>query len=415
MSRKLLALILSLIVLMSMCSLSVSAEKDILKFGKDGKFRIMQINDFQDRDNTNSKSLDFLEAALDIYKPDLVVLVGDQLHDHFPNATVERLKTAIANQVKPIEERGIPFIFTFGNHDRDYNNMFPMENQAAFYRTFSCCYAGTDGADGGTYNTLIYRSNGSAPALNIYMMDTHQWNGQGTTSGVTKAQVDWYIDRSNALKELNGGKVVPSLVFQHIPVKEIRSFLKEVPKGTEGALKSRFYDAYYILDENANWTGDRNIMREIPGTEHPDKVITGQYQAWVQQGDVMGAYFGHDHINTFIGKTEDGIELGYNGGFGFATYGDPGERYARIFDFNENDIESFTHKTIYYTECVEQLPTEPEIPDEPDEPTEPENPSDNCSCNCHKAGIMGIIWKILNFFYKLFGMNKTCECGITHY
>lgn len=41
--------------------------------------------------------------------------------------------------------------------------------------------------------------------------------------------------------------------------------------------------------------------------------------------------------------------------------------------------------------------------------------TDNCSCNCHKSGISGLIWKILRFFYKLFGMNKTCSCGVAHY
>lgn len=39
----------------------------------------------------------------------------------------------------------------------------------------------------------------------------------------------------------------------------------------------------------------------------------------------------------------------------------------------------------------------------------------SCSCNCHKNGLMGIIWKILKFFYKIFGMNKTCSCGVVHY
>lgn len=41
--------------------------------------------------------------------------------------------------------------------------------------------------------------------------------------------------------------------------------------------------------------------------------------------------------------------------------------------------------------------------------------ADNCSCNCHKGGFMGFIWKILCFFYKLFGMNKICACGVAHY
>ena len=44
-----------------------------------------------------------------------------------------------------------------------------------------------------------------------------------------------------------------------------------------------------------------------------------------------------------------------------------------------------------------------------------ESKTASCSCNCHKSGIMGIIWKILNFFYKIFGMNKTCACGVAHY
>ena len=38
-----------------------------------------------------------------------------------------------------------------------------------------------------------------------------------------------------------------------------------------------------------------------------------------------------------------------------------------------------------------------------------------CSCNCHKTGFMGFIWKITRFFNKLFKTNKTCACGVVHY
>lgn len=37
--------------------------------------------------------------------------------------------------------------------------------------------------------------------------------------------------------------------------------------------------------------------------------------------------------------------------------------------------------------------------------------TDNCSCNCHKTGFIGFIWKIINFFNKLFKTNRVCECG----
>ena len=48
------------------------------------------------------------------------------------------------------------------------------------------------------------------------------------------------------------------------------------------------------------------------------------------------------------------------------------------------------------------------------EPEVPSDPSENCSCNCHKGGIAGFFFRIINFFQKLFGMNKICECGAKH-
>ena len=42
------------------------------------------------------------------------------------------------------------------------------------------------------------------------------------------------------------------------------------------------------------------------------------------------------------------------------------------------------------------------------------NRANDCSCNCHKGGISGFFFKILNFFQKLFGTNKICACGAKH-
>lgn len=41
--------------------------------------------------------------------------------------------------------------------------------------------------------------------------------------------------------------------------------------------------------------------------------------------------------------------------------------------------------------------------------------TDNCDHLCHKDGFMGFIWKIVQFFWKLFKMNPVCECGAAHY
>ena len=54
-----------------------------------------------------------------------------------------------------------------------------------------------------------------------------------------------------------------------------------------------------------------------------------------------------------------------------------------------------------------EKPAEPDTPDEPTDST--------CDHLCHKSGFIGFIWKIVQFFWKLFKMNPVCECGAAHY
>ena len=44
----------------------------------------------------------------------------------------------------------------------------------------------------------------------------------------------------------------------------------------------------------------------------------------------------------------------------------------------------------------------------------PDTPDNDCSCNCHKGGLAGLFFKIINFFQKLLGKNKICACGVKH-
>lgn len=44
-----------------------------------------------------------------------------------------------------------------------------------------------------------------------------------------------------------------------------------------------------------------------------------------------------------------------------------------------------------------------------------EEDKESCTCKCHKTGFMGFIWKIVNFFNRLFRKNQYCECGAKHW
>lgn len=39
----------------------------------------------------------------------------------------------------------------------------------------------------------------------------------------------------------------------------------------------------------------------------------------------------------------------------------------------------------------------------------------NCTCICHKSGFMALVYAFVNLFWRIFGMYKTCECGVWHW
>ncbi len=320
-----------------------------LKFNENGKFRILQISDLQDTKATSVDTLQFLEAAIPEVKPDLIVLTGDQLDVvglwGKGDTLKKNVRKAIDGIMAPIKASGIPFLVTFGNHDCQTG--MPNAEQAEIYAEIENCICFDDLNDGrpnaGTYNQLIMSSDGTKPAMNIYMVDSNSAHptAVGGYDQVHPEQIEWCAKKSAELKAENGGKPVPSIVFQHIPVWDIYNVLKEVPKGTKGALagfRSR-KGKYFALDEEKVWqTGTFGEVPAVPEEDGP------QFEEILKQGDVFAMYFGHDHYNSFAGKYK-GVDLGYCPGAGYNTYG-LNPRGMRVFDFDENDVERYETKVL---------------------------------------------------------------------
>ncbi|MCR5041402.1 MAG: metallophosphoesterase family protein [Clostridia bacterium] len=331
---------------------SASGDKT-LKFNEDGSFKILMFNDTQDLGkNGSSKMTDFLIKAIDSEDPDLVVFVGDQLSDVYPFASAKDFAVAVENICKPLEDRGIPFLATLGNHDHDRANVLDEAGQYALYDRFTMNYATENGPDPFTYNVEIKTHDGSRTALNIFMMDSNNKAPEGGYAGIGADQLAWYNETSAALKEANGGTVMPSMIFQHVPVKEIYNLFKECSWNTDGAVYSRRDGKWYVLDEN-KIADDGGRLGEAPCSENFDR-ITGQYQAWLENGDIIGAFFGHDHVNSYWGVTDDGIKMGYNGGCGFRSYGDGGCRSVRVFEFSEDDVTNYTTRLIFHDDLMDE-------------------------------------------------------------
>ena len=89
------------------------------------------------------------------------------------------------------------------------------------------------------------------------------------------------------------------------------------------------------------------------------------------------------------------------------SWDDTFEKVETVF---ENGFIYFeTDDLSWYIGIADETPLTPDTPDTPD------TPSENCSCNCHKTGIANFFFKLLLFFQKIFGQNKTCKCGVSHY
>lgn len=328
-----------------------------LKFNS-GKFTVLQVSDPQDLQFVRKTMVKMLDAAYDRVNPDLVVFTGDNiLGNHLrdarfgsrkvilsPDGEYEAMKTAIHHIAEPVDRRGIPFTMIYGNHDD--MNFISKEKQAEIWKGYDSFVGLDDSGDSGdvaTFNLPVMSSDGKKTAFNLWFIDSARLDKaeEKCHTGVKKQAVEWYINKSNLLKEQNGGKPVPSVLFQHIPFSEMTRLNSPCKKDDYGALplfKKGEPEKYIRLDPAV---ADGFLGEPIDGCEENN----GEFDAIKKQGDVAAAVFGHDHRNNFIAEL-DGIRIFQSSAASFRCYGNR-FRGVRIIEINENEPESV--KTFFLT------------------------------------------------------------------
>lgn len=332
--------------------------KNKIRF-KNGKLKVMQISDLQDTKSTSVDTLRFVDDAIAKVKPDFIIITGDQLDVvglwGKGEKAEKNVETAIRRLFSAIEKHNIPYVLTFGNHDRETG--VSNEKQAEIYATLKNCICFDDINDGrpdvGTFNVPVISSDGKRVPLNFFVMDTHSKTKGVGFEGVNDAQLDWYRKTGEALKAENGGETVPSMVFQHIPVSNLMGLFKEVPKGTKGA------ECDFVKGNKKYWVlNEEKLFHNYTYGETPSMTLgTKEFDAMKAQGDVFAMYFGHDHYNSFAGKV-DGIDLGYCPGMGYNSYGSK-YRAFRVFEFDENDVKNYKTYSLNYKDCCGEFYTAP--------------------------------------------------------
>lgn len=313
---------------------------------KNGKFTILLISDSHGSADGSSRYYNLISFAIARTNPDFVVFNGDQF-----TAPPDRAAEALDHVLRPVNEAKLPFAFTFGNHDCE-DGQLQFQEQFDLYKKYPNCLAvhGPDDLPGiANYNILVKDSNNEKNILNLWF----QYAGKSDVYS-TKSQVDFYRNECHRIKEENG-KTIPAIWFQHKAVPEIYKLFKKdsFPTVTTAAGKGMYRGSFYYPNKKFKWD-KTGLFLEGPDVPMRQSDNCGLYDAWLEEGDVFAAFYGHNHGDSFLGwNHEDGIAHGFDSSSGFGAYLFPGlDRGCRYIEIYENDIKNFKSEMLYYYNIV---------------------------------------------------------------
>lgn len=363
--KKILAIILALVSLVGITAMGASAqveaqEKEPLKFGDDGKLKILQISDIQDRIIFRPLTKMFIEDLLEKEKPDLVVLTGDNIAPGCPKIDWYIEKT-IDNFMKILEERKVPVAIVYGNHDSD-RNCLTKEEQWEIYSKYDCFVGVGDSEEltgYGTYYLPVMDKEGKEQKFTLWFFDSQMDNEENDLGGygcVAKDQIDWYIKTEKALTAENGGKIIPSFAFQHIILPEVYDVLYKVGETDPetGKVTELEAEGAYLKEHIIDWYGTHYAFPEKYADEDtflsenccPPRYSNGQADALVDYGKVLGVAVGHDHKNSFVIPYR-GMDIVQTPTASFGSYGDD-NRGARVIVLDESDLSDYETDVIFF-------------------------------------------------------------------
>jgi len=279
-----------------------------LFFNPSGKFKILQFTDihYTNGNTADHKTTKLMEMLIREEKPEFIIMTGDTVYgpDNLENLT---------KALKPVMDSGIPWSYTFGNHDTEDG----VDETVLFSKLMSlpgCVVYNADPWISGMANHYLeIKTQEGAIKWILFGIDSGNYNkleNVGGYSYVKSDQIDWYKKVTREYKQKDSDS--SSLVFMHIPLPEYREV----------------------------WGQQQCSGNKKEGVCSPD-INSGFFTAILEEGHTKGIFVGHDHINDYMGSLY-GIKLGYGRATGYNTYGQEGYlKGARILVLDENNNSDF--------------------------------------------------------------------------
>ena len=275
--------------------------------------------------------------------PDYIVLMGDNIYSRFELTDLRTHRMLY----ELIDGYGIPWSLVYGNHDGDTPDCTVTRSQIeSLLKECDNCLYDNGGAEQGDYSISVLNEGSDELAAKFFFMYSHYNYGW-----YTKAQLSWYDKEAGAL---NGEKVIPSVLFTHIPMPEVNyafdkykdSFVTEndkfvslgIPQNTDGDFGEVNNMAYHV---------ESGLFKLIKKNRSTQLVVMGHEHANAATASFQGVRFAFglktgNYVQAvkFRERLDGGSELVFKKDFGGYewrnVYYKDGSVTGAEFAFNDN-------------------------------------------------------------------------------
>ena len=247
------------------------------------------------------KALKACYTEIEYAKPDFVVVTGDLC---FPMG----LMSMSLNNTSSVQQfaafmrnTGIPWCFTYGNHDTESFASASKSELNEVYKSLSYKTSGTllypyvqPDVTGRNNQVIEVRNSDGTLNTALFLIDSNAYTGEGINvyDYIHDDQVEWYASEVKR-RNREEGKVISSMVFFHIPLQEYRTAYELYEKGS--------HEVTYFFGENRE-----KMIDKVCCSNHSSKL----FDKMVELGSTKAVFCGHDHYNN-MSLEYKGIRLTY--------------------------------------------------------------------------------------------------------
>ena len=295
-------------------------------FTTDGDFKVMHLTDIHIvgsifTSGKDKKALNAVAAMVSAEKPDLVVITGDI---SFAVPYLGTVNNAYAHGyfIRLMERLGVYWTVTFGNHDSEKYNFHNRAAVAAMYsdEALERCLFSAGPADiyGECNHVINVKNTLGAVTRSFIMIDTNAYTDNDPLGlgweydHIKEDQIEWYrgviglyTKENEAILGSNESATPPSMLFMHIPIREVKAA----------------YDEYIEAERS-----DTDNVKYLGGNDGEDDQVVycpendeEMFETVLELGSTDAMFYGHDHLNNFVLEYK-GVTLSYGHSIDYSAY-----------------------------------------------------------------------------------------------